>query len=101
MGVLSSASAAQSDMIDDFEKAAEVLRRQKPARHPQLRAAVDLLSEKRFGAAAPLPHNFLRTHPRDMTALYLAGEAPAGLEHYEQTRQRSAPSTVLSLRRCL
>ena len=87
LGTSSASVAAPPSRIgDDFDKAAEALSREKPARHPRLRAATDLIADKRFGAANKLLRDFLRDNPRDVTALYLAGRAAMALDRHEEAQ---------------
>ena len=63
-----------------------MLRREKPVRHPRLRSAVDLIATNRFGVATKLLRDFLRDHPRDVVALYLAAKAASALDRHDDAQ---------------
>src|SRR2546423_4611803 len=75
--------APAKSMTDDFDRAADALLREKPPRHPTLRAAAGLIEGKQFAPAANLLRDFMRAHPDDAKALYMAAEAAAGLGRHK------------------
>src|SRR5690242_18829425 len=80
-------SSPANRKLDDFDKAAEALSRERPTRHPRLRAAADLIDENRAQAASKLLRDFLRDNPRDVTALYLAGRAAMALDQHVEAEE--------------
>ncbi|HEX4080636.1 MAG TPA: sulfotransferase [Rhizomicrobium sp.] len=78
---------------DDFDRAAEALREERPVRHARLRAAAELIEAGQSETANKLLREFLREHPRDAKALFMMAEVAS--------RSGRHPAAQALLARCL
>lgn len=81
---------------DSFESAAEALGDLELLHHPRLRDAAALLDSGRFGPAAKTLQEFLKTRPRDASALHILAEIALRQGRIQDAEALSAQSVALA-----
>src|SRR5438552_12221815 len=78
-----SATAFAAGPVNDFARAMQALT---PECGPRLREAATLVERGQFGPAATILREFLKAHPEDTSALYLAAEVAARQGRYAEAQ---------------
>src|ERR1700686_2502296 len=79
-----------------FAKAREALGSRKRLRHPQLRAAAEMLGKNALDAAGEVLSEFLKRRPKDADAIFLTGECAMRADRLEEAEALFARGVALS-----
>ena len=79
-----SATASAAGPVNDFARAMQALTPERSLGQPRLREAATLVERGQFGPAATILQEFLKAHPEDTSALYLAAEVAARQGRYAE-----------------